>query len=323
MVRELLPAASRLLDDKSLSITATLVGERPPLRRVPAGGEKSLPPREWETAYLPINRLLLLLQVRLRSEGRRAFYGRWIRGAPPQPGSSPLKLLWVEAIVAPGLKKDAAERATRAGLKKLATEMHLQPPPASGLQRFQAMEGIAVGIFGVPRDQAVQWLRGSGCGGVYLRPFWSAETGQAVARGNFGLVWARGQLHRGEQIWAAVRAEPGVVGLYAQGRDVAVRVAADADVRMLQAQVNHALDAKGEFKFRRAIPGQRWWKLGPLHPSEEWNKEELILKFGLEVLPNTVSVARAGPFRSFIYFAATGTPASLTLDDGSWGASSA
>ena len=111
----------------------------------------------------------------------------------------------MEAIIELGLRKDAAECATRAGLKKLATEMQLPVPPVSGSQRFETMEGLGWAFYGVPRDQAVQWLKGSGCGGVYLRPFWHAGTGAAVARG-FGLVWARGQLPRGAQIWAAVRA---------------------------------------------------------------------------------------------------------------------
>ena len=323
VLRQLVPAAGHILDDQSLAVTATLVAERPLLRRVPAGPGKVLPPPEWEKAYLPLDQVLLLLQVRQRAEGRRAFHSRWIRGEQPKPGTSTLELLWVEATVAPGLKRDAAEKATRLGLKRLAETMKLPPPPTSGLQRFQAMEGAAVGIFGVPREQAMQWLCGSGCNGIYLRPFWTQETGTAVARENFALIWARGQHHQGEKIWAAVRSEPGVAGLLAQGRDVAVRVTADADIRMLEAQVNHALGAKGDFKFRRAVTGQRWWKLGPLHPTEEWHKEAIIAKFGLQALPNSMATARAGPFRAFVYFAATGTPTRDTLDDGGWEASAA
>ena len=77
------------------------------------------------------------------------------------------------------------------------------------------MEGMAVGLLGVPRDQALQWLRGSGHGNVFLRPFWTDQTGLAVARTNFHLLWVRGQLQHGSKIWEATHAEPRVYGLLA------------------------------------------------------------------------------------------------------------
>ena len=116
-----------------------------------------------------------------------------------------------------GLKRDAAQRHLRAALRKLAERVSLPPPPPSGLRQVTVMEGMSVGLFGVPREQARGWLAGSGCGDVYLRPFWSERTGEAVARGNFSLLWLRGQVERGARLWEGLRAEPGVCGCWSRG----------------------------------------------------------------------------------------------------------
>ena len=86
-------------------------------------------------------------------------------------------------------------------------------------------------MFGVPRPQAVQWLRGSGCGGLYLRPFWTEQSGAAVARDIFHLLWVRNQLAKGPAIWEAVKHFDAVVGLLPGDKDVAIRLAADAPRR--------------------------------------------------------------------------------------------
>ena len=89
----------------------------------------------------------------------------------------------------------------------------------------------------------------------------------------------------------------------------------------LEAQAAHLLGAKSDFKIRRAVEGRRWWKIGPLQLHDEWHMQELIARFGLAALPGSLAVSKAGPFRSFAFFASVGEPSRMTLDDGSWGAS--
>ena len=169
------------------------------------------------------------------------------------------------------------------------------------------MEGVAVGMLGVPRGQARGWLGGSGCGNVFLRPYWSASTGEAVARSNFSLLWLRGQAEHGAKLWEGLNREKGVCGLLVQGRDLAIRVTQEASVAPLEAQAAHLLGAKSDFKIRRAVEGRRWWKIGPLQLHDEWHMQELIARFGLAALPGSLAVSKAGPFRSFAFFASVGS----------------
>ena len=118
-------------------------------------------------------------------------------------------------------------------------------------------------ILRVPRSQALQWLRGSGCGGLYLRPFWTERTGSSVAKENFSLLWVRGRLADGARLWDKIKDQPGVVGLLPGDRDVAIRVSAEARPAELQEQVRFALQDEAA-KLKQPVLGQRWWRLGPL-----------------------------------------------------------
>ena len=104
--------------------------------------------------------------------------------------------------------------------------------------------------------------------------------------------------------------------------DVVLRVSAAADVGALQAQLQFLLGDKAK-PLRRAVPGQRWWRFGPLRDAELWVAKEMVARTGLVPLRDELRTARAGPFRSYVYFAASGTPSRMGLDDGSWGASEA
>ena len=257
-----------------------------------------------------------------RINGAQRFTSRWIRGDLPKLPSSELELLRVEMPVPPATKSVTAGKVVLAGLRKVATAMGLPVPAAQHIRQLQTMQELAVGIFSVPRDQARTWLQGSGCSGIYLRPFWTGNTGAAVSRNNFHLLWARGRLSEGPQIWEHLRREAGVVGLLVSGKDVAVRITSEADVSRLQSLLCVALK-DNSVSFRRAVTGQRWWKLGPLTDAEMWRVKDIIRQFGLDPLRDEVRFARMGPFRSMAYFAATGDPKSFSLDDGSWGASAA
>ena len=94
----------------------------------------------------------------------------------------------------------------RAGLRKTADMLHLQAPLPQHLKQVQVLHGGLVAILSVPRGAAREWLRGSGCGGLYLRPFWTPSTGAAVARTNFELLWVRGKLEDGPRLWEALHA---------------------------------------------------------------------------------------------------------------------
>lgn len=118
---------------------------------------------------------------------------------------------------------------------------------------------------------------------------------------------------------------PSVVGLLPGDKDVAVRVNAGCSAEALQAvqaQVQFILEDR-QAQFRRPVPGQRWWRLGPLTEAECWRLQEMVAATGLEPLRGELRVARMGPFRSAVYFAATGEPTKRSLDDGSWSASEA
>jgi len=139
----------------------------------------------------------------------------------------------MEYVLPPATFQGRAEKAVRAGLRHLATALSLPEPPPHQLRQVEIQHGLVTGILGVPRPQAREWLRGSGCGGLYLRPFWTESTGEAVARHQFNLLWVRGQLEKGPQLWQALWDKPGVIGLLPSGRDVAVRVTSEASLSTL------------------------------------------------------------------------------------------
>ena len=109
----------------------------------------------------------------------------------------------------------------------------------------------------------------------------------------------------------------GGFGLVADGKDLAVRVTQEANLESLQSQLRFVLDNQGA-QFRRAEPGLRWWRLGPLSDAELWRVKTLIAQTGLQLVRAELRMARMGPFRSAVFFPATGQPVVTTLDDGSW-----
>ena len=155
-----------------------------------------------------------------------------------------------------------------------------------------------------------------------MRPFWTPDTGQAVQRSQFTLLWVRGRSADGPRIWEVLRDQAGFFGLVYEGKDLAVRVSSEADVSALQVQLRFAMqDEKAQFK--QAAAGQRWWRLGPLTDAEVWSAKELVRRVGLDPLRGEIRFGKAGPFRTYAFFAATGEPSRRTLDDGSWMASEA
>ena len=323
-IRRLIPQAEPLLQDPSVELRAVALGERPPLIRVPSS-ELQLPPTTWEPAQLPRNRVLVVLHFRRHAGPAVLPTGEWVRGQLPAPETSPLELLCLEFMLPLATRQQDAERLARKGLEKIAQELQLPSPAPHQLRNVQPTHGSLAAIFGVPRHLATQWLRGSGCGGLYLRPFWTENSSAALARDRFELLWLRGKLPDGARIWGAVKDLPSVAGLLPGDKDVAVRVEAGCSPEALQAvqtQVQFVLEDR-QAQFKRSVPGQRWWRLGPLTEAECWRLQELVAATGLVPLRGELRVARMGPFRSAVYFSATGEPTKLSLDDGSWSASEA
>ena len=182
-IKRLVPSAEALLTDKNLQIDVSLIGERAPLFRVPAKtDEKVLPPRAWEQALLPVDRIMVMLVVRLMSGTRTPPSCRLLRGELPFPKSDGLELLRLEYVLPPATRQASAEKMLWAAIRKLAQAVQLPLPPGPRMLRQVVLQhGGVLALFAVPTSQALEWLRGSGCGGLYLRPFWTAFTDASIA----------------------------------------------------------------------------------------------------------------------------------------------
>ena len=314
----MVPQASALLEAKDLAVQVKVIGERAPLLRVPATvDEKVLPPQTWERAWLPMDRVLVALVVR-RAAGRPSAPSlAAVRGKLPQPKSDGLELLRLEYVLPPATRQSGAEKALHTALRKLAQEMQLPVVPGPQMLRQVVVQhGSVLAVLAVPVAHAVEWLRGSGCGGLYLRPFWTATTSPSLAREKFSLLWLKGKAERGPELWKVFRHKEGVVGLLLAGKDVALRVDQKAKVAELQAQLGLSL-GNPEERFRQAVKGQRWWRLGPLTEAESWQAMEMVRATGLEPLRGELRRARMGKWRHAVYFAAVGSPSRTSFDDGS------
>ena len=309
-----LPCAASLFKSPGLDVGVVAVGECPPLLRVPAQ-EQCLPPKTWEAARLAQNRVLLLVSVKLAGTGGSGFRARWVRGQPPAPEPSAMELLRVEYLLPPATRAQQAARSLRTALKKVADVVGCSAPVAPQITQLQVEHGGVHCIFAVPRGEGRAWLRGSGCQGVFLRPFWTRDTGRDLQRDQFALHWLRGHGKDAEAIWAALKDEPGFFGLLAGGADVAVRLSCEAVPQRALQKVRFTIK-RDEVAFRQANPNARWWRLGPLTQAEVVHVQALIPKFGLSLEGDPVRFGAAGRFRSFAFFRASGTPSRQSLDEG-------
>jgi hypothetical protein len=331
-LRRWLPWAADTLDDPKVQVSVAAVGERPLVLRLPEGG-RSLPPSPWETTRLDADRILVAITLTRCTSERLPVAFHWVLGSPPpptQPTGEELEMLRVDLDNLPGARHDAAQKAISAGLRRVAAALSLRVPVGHHLRQVAVQpSGEVTGIVSVPRETALQWLRGSGQGGIYLRPLWTERTAAALQRDRFRLLWLRGQRTEGTFLWDKLHAEDGFMGLVVEGKDVAVRVDATVPTTALEAQaasyLKERLKLQKDFVVRQATPGQRWWRLGPLTEAECFRAADIAASMGLEPLRGSAGIrfGRLGPFRSSAYFAAVGKPRCYSLDDGSWGASRA
>lgn len=319
-VLQALPQLEPLLADPNLEVRVVAVGERPLVVRIPADVQE-LPPPRWESGQLAVDRVLIFVSIRSNCGERVTVAPRWLREPPPALPPSELELLRLEYVLPPATKAAAAERALRATVRKVASIVVPGELSPVQLRQVQEAHGVAYALMGVPTAMARAWLRGSGCEGLYIRPFWTASTGKDVQRDKFSLLWVKAPLEAGPRLWQELQDISGVFGLYVDGKDLAIRVTAEADRALLQAKVNFVLRAPTTL--RSAEPGVQWWRLGPLREAELWKLKTLIAGLGLELVRAELRLASLGPFRSAVFFPARGVPTKFSLDDGSWTASAA
>ena len=334
VVREAVPALRAVLDDATLEVVVSAVGERPVLQRVPAGC-RLLPPEEWESAHLAINRVLVVASFRRRvgvglgagtsvagTGTRPAPVTRWVLGTPPRPAPSPLELLRVQLALPPAVKQANADKMLRAAVRKSAGRLHLTMPPAGQLRQVQASEGSVFALLGVPKAEARQWLRSSGAGGLLVRPFWVSDGSSSLKRSDYEICWLKSCTADAATLWEALSEQYGFFGLVTNGRTLGLRVLPGVDVDGMLAQV-HFATKDVTASIHRPVFGARWWQVGPLTDAEAWRATEVVAAFGLQPLRGELRFGRSGPFRSVVYFTAVGEPHRYSLDDGSWAASAA
>ena len=176
-------------------------------------------------------------------------------------------------------------------------------------------------MVGVPRDQAMRWLRASGCGGLFVRPFYTKDTSPELERGRFALLWARGaDPSKAASLWDTIHDLKGVVGLVLSARDVAVRVTAEADTAHIEAQLREVCDQNA--RLHKPVADAGWWCLQRLDEQELWRVNDMIAQTGLKAL-GEVARAKMGPRMWKVFFRAVGKPSRRNLDDGTWSSSAA
>jgi len=169
--------------------------------------------------------------------------------------------------------------------------------------------------------KALQWMQHSGRDGLYVRPLWTAVTGQELQRERFRLLWARGKREEGPKIWERLRGVKGIMGLTVEGNDVAVRVGVETAWETVTPAIDLALHGSGVV-LRSAVPGARWWRLGPLSEVEMVGAKGKLAEMGLGVV-GEVRWGKMGPFRGCLYALATGDPVTRTVGDDGWESSCA
>ena len=78
-----------------------------------------------------------------------------------------------------------------------------------------------------------------------------------------------------------------------------------AKVAELQAQLGLFL-GDTQTRFRQAVKGLRWWRLGPLTEAESWQAMEMVRATGLEPLQGELRRTRMGKWRHAVFFCSRG-----------------
>ena len=313
------PQILALTQDPAMEVRVKAVGERPMMLRVPAD-VKELPPPKWERAQLAMDRVLLLVNFRRHHGAPLPVAVDWLRDPPPVMAASQLELLRLEYLLPPATKEASGERLLRAVVRKVSSIVAPGDITPVQLRQVQMAHGMAYALVGVPTASALAWLRCSGCENLFIRPFWTESTGAELKRDKFTLLWSKVQMAAGARLWPELNGLRGFYALYVDGKDVAIRVSAEADRAAIQARVDFVLQAATPL--RSTEPGVRWWCLNPVREDELHQVLELIAATGLELARAELRLS-GGPFRKKVFFPGRGEPTKLTLDGGGWTGSEA
>lgn len=318
-----LPAELRAAADATdVRTQLSAVGWRVPLLRIPASC-RTLPPPEWERGWLPRDSVLLLCTMQRVEAGSGGGCFRWIGNPAPEPTTDDgLELMWAEMALAPATKEKTGRQLLEKALRHTASALGYAVAPLVRSTRFphEAVQALV----GVPRAQATRWMRGSGCGGLFVRPYYTDRTQPSLHRDLFRPLDVPRVLPRGAAaVWEALQNQEGFAGLATSGKHLRVRVLRDADARPMMATLQAAAGEDLAVVDAEAgrLPGRRWWVVRALHEHELHAADELVQAFGLRE-PAQSRRARDGRFRWKLFVQAVGPPTRTTLDDGGWGAPS-
>jgi len=125
-LRWVLPQVMPLMDEEDVELRVRLVGERPPLLKVP-GDVRVLPPPRWDGAFLPRKDALVAVQVRRFVDEMHASpdIGTIRETLPPLPADE-LELMMLELDLSPMTNRGAAERQLKAALRRAGGAMALR-----------------------------------------------------------------------------------------------------------------------------------------------------------------------------------------------------
>ena len=146
---------------------------------------------------------------------------------------SELELMHLEYHLPPATKQENAVRLMRAAVRRLAEKVKLDLPVQPQLRNVQAMQGLVTAIMGVPPLQALDWMRGSGFSGLFMRPFFTERTSLGLGKDQFKLLRARGSAAHGAKLWETIHDLPGVFVVPVEHGDLAVRYNAEAHIPTL------------------------------------------------------------------------------------------
>ena len=232
-VAQILPALRPLFQVEGTTASAFAVGERVPLRRIPRNS-KALPPSEWVEVFSPDNRVMVVVQVKRgvgQSDPRISWLGGIVPPPPPPPAQTGCEVLLAELLLPPGIRAERAAGFFQSTLRRVARENSLEQP--LGDWRPRADGHLAWGTFKVPRGSALAWLKLSGKGGLFVRPFLSQATGPDCASDRFAVRWLRSSSSvdsdASSQVWERVKGIDGFFGLVLGKGDMGLRVAKGQD----------------------------------------------------------------------------------------------
>ena len=203
-----------------------------------------------------------------------------VAGVRPQP----------EALVAewPNAKGNLLQN-----LKKLASKWHLKNPFVVG---FPVAKGNLTWVkFLVPKDDALPWMKRSGCEDVFFRRW--VRPGEK--KSDFSVKWLKGHVDS-KFIWTKLSNVESFGGLALSQKSVGVRIIGGGSQSISQAL------GEGFTKLKDKVEGLTWWKIDKLDESELFHVDTLIEALGLQLFGG-VRKSRRGKYWRVI-FQAKGTP---------------